>query len=386
MYLLNNVFTSQYGETVTVLQLLTKFKMSLTEIDGFLNEYGNRINSVEFKNVTQQQEIDILKSQVQTLQTNVSNLQLTVGDYLLRFSDLDMQLGVINGKIDTNTTDITSLNGSVSSIQTSITNINNQISIINNQISGIDTRVDIALSAISDLNDGVSTINNTLSTHTSAINNLTNSVLDLTSLVNNLQSSLVSINESITFINNQISAINTSIGNINDNIDALELLVQNGGDCLHLESVNSFENSVTILHPTTIYNLWEYPTNADSDKTLVNIQTSFAIGSDTTSMTIYTPNGSFLISSISAGVVSPVTLNIDFMYKISNNIITYYGICTLCINGKYPNIRVFSSSTNYPNKGDKSFPLDNPNLGISFSTATAYLQPHVKISKYKLGG
>ena len=92
MYLLNNVFTSQYGEAVTVLQLLTKFKMSLTEIDEFLNEYGNRLNSIEFKNVTQQQDIDILKSQVASLQTKVNNIDLTLGDYLLRFQNLDMQL------------------------------------------------------------------------------------------------------------------------------------------------------------------------------------------------------------------------------------------------------------------------------------------------------
>ena len=62
MYLLDNVFTSEHGEAITVLQLLTKFKSVLSEIDTYLNEYGNRLNSIEFKNVTQQQEIDILKN------------------------------------------------------------------------------------------------------------------------------------------------------------------------------------------------------------------------------------------------------------------------------------------------------------------------------------
>lgn len=387
MYLLNNVFTNEHGEAITVLQLLTKFKNVLSEIDTYLNEYGNRLNSIEFKNVTQQQEIDILKNQVSSLQTNVSNLQLTVGDYLLRFTDLDIQLSVINGKITNNTNDLSNLNALVSNIQSSITNINNQISTINSQISGIDTRIDIALTSISNLNDIVDNINTTLTSHTTSITTLSNNVNELTSLVNSLQNSLVSINESVTFINNQISAINTSIGNLDGRIDVLENISNTNVDCLKLDTPNLFENSSTPLSPTTVYNLWEYPANVDTDKTLVNIQTSFSTSGDTTEITIHTPNGTSSVLPTSFGsAVNPATLNIDFMYKINNGVMEWFGIYTLTIKGKYPIINYFSSSTNYPNKENKTYPLSNTHLAISFSVATVYLQPHVKITKYKLGG
>lgn len=414
MYLLGDVFTSEHGEAVTVLQLLTKFKMTLSEIDTYLNEYGNRLNHIELKNFDQDNDLLVLKSQVATLQTKVNNIQLTLGDYLLRFNDLDVQLSVINGKITNNTNDITSLNSLVSNIQSSITNINNQLNTINSQISGINTRVDIALSSISDINDNIDVINATLTTQSTAITTLTTSVNDITTLLNNLQNTCTTLttdlnlltskvayletndtwqNEQISSLTtssqlntSNVSALNTLVGGLDDRVDVLEEFSNSSSDCLELDSLNSFENSLSNLPVNTIYNLWEYPSNVDTDKTLVNIQTSFSLSSESTSMTINTPNGTFLISGIVAGVVAPVNLNIDFMYKISNNIITYYGLCTLIVSGKYPIIRVFSSSTNYPNKNDKSFPLDYTHLGISFSTATAFLQPHAKITKYKLGG
>ena len=62
MYLLNNVFTNEHGEAITVLQLLTKFKNVLSEIDTYLNEYGNRLNHIELKNSEQDADIVILKS------------------------------------------------------------------------------------------------------------------------------------------------------------------------------------------------------------------------------------------------------------------------------------------------------------------------------------
>ena len=422
MYLLENVFTNEHGEAITVLQLLTKFKSVLSEIDTYLNEYGNRLNSIEFKNVEQDADILILKSQVASLQTKVNNIQLTLGDYLLRFQNLDIQLSVINDKITNNTSDISNLNALVSTIQTSITDINNQLNTINLQIPGINTRVDIALSSISDIGDNIDVINTTLSTQSTAITTISNNVNDLTTLVNNLQNTCATLtsdlnsltsrvlsletndiwqNEQISYLTtltqlntNNVSALNTLVGNINDDIDALELLIQNSNDCFnysndcfHLESSNSFEISPTSLEPTNVYNLWEYPANVDTDKTLVNIQTSFSTSGDTTQISIHTPNGPSAILPTSFGsAVNPATLNIDFMYKITNNVMEWYGVYTLLIKGKYPIINYFSADTNYPHKETKTYPLANTHLAISFSAASIWLQPHVKITKYKLGG
>ena len=392
MHLLGDVFTSEHGEAVSVLQLLTKFKMSLSEIDTYLNEYGNRLNSIDFKNSEQDADILILKSQVASLQTKVNNIQLTLGDYLLRFQDLDIQLGVINGKIDINISDITNLETNINNIGIQIININNTLNLLDLTVQGHTTKITNLETNVNDIGTRIININNTINLldltvqgHTTSINNLIDELSILSLTVNNVSNSLVSINESITFINNNISAINTTLGILDGRIDVLEGFVNDSTGCLELDTLNSFEISTTTLPVNTLYNLWEYPLNVDTDKTLVNIQTSFAITSESTSMTINTPNGTFLVSGIVAGVTSPVTLNIDFMYKISNNVISYYGICTLYVSGKYPIIRVFSSSNNFPAKDDKSFPLDKSHLAISFSAATAYLQPHVKITKYKIG-
>ena len=39
MYLLENVFTNEHGEAITVLQLLTKFKSVLSEIDTWIGDF-----------------------------------------------------------------------------------------------------------------------------------------------------------------------------------------------------------------------------------------------------------------------------------------------------------------------------------------------------------
>ena len=230
MYLLNNVFTSEHGEAITVLQLLTKFKSVLSEIDTYLNEYGNRLNSIEVVNVTQQQEIDVLKNQLQTLQANVSNLQLTVGDYLLRFTDLDMQLSVINGKITANTTDITSLNNSISNIQTSITNINNQIMTINNQLSGVNTRIDIALSSISDINDNIDIINSTLINVNNSIDLINTQISNLSNFITNFESRLSTLEDDVVSINNKNTSQDNTLTNHNNRITLLENSGIGGGN------------------------------------------------------------------------------------------------------------------------------------------------------------
>ncbi len=225
MYLLENVFTNEHGEAITVLQLLTKFKMALTEIDNYLNEYGNRLNSIEFLNVTQQQEINILKSHVQTLQTNVSNLQLTVGDYLLRFTDLDIRLGVINGKITNNTNDISTLNTLVSSIQTSITNINNQINTINLNIDGINTRLDIALSSISSINSDLVDLDKSIDLINTQLSNLAAFITDFESRLAVLESKFNNIVADITTINNKNAVQDTTL----ESHDARITLLENSG-------------------------------------------------------------------------------------------------------------------------------------------------------------
>ncbi len=217
MHLLDDVFTSEHGEAVTVLQLLTKFKMTLSEIDTYLNEYGNRLNSIELKNTEQDSDILILKSQVASLQTKVNNVQLTLGDYLLRFQDLDIQLTVINGKIDTNVTDITNLETNVNNIGIQIININNTLNSLNLTVQGHSSKISEMETNLNLLTGDFTSLSSTVTSHTSSINNLIDELTNISLTVNNVQNSIVSINESVTFINNQISTIITRIDNLENN-------------------------------------------------------------------------------------------------------------------------------------------------------------------------
>lgn len=221
MHLLENVFTSEHGEAVTVLQLLTKFKMTLSEIDTYLNEYGNRLNSIEFLNVTQQQEINILKNQVATLQTKVNAIQLTLGDYLLRFNDLDVQLSVINGKIDINISDIDTLKTYVNNLGVKIIGINNTLNLLGLTVQG----------------------------HTTQITNLETSV-------SSINSDLVDIDSSISLINTQLSNLAVFITDFESRLAVLETNVNNIG--IHIIAINNLFNTIDLTvqgHTTQITNL-----------------------------------------------------------------------------------------------------------------------------------
>lgn len=411
MYLLNNVFTNEHGEAITVLQLLTKFKNVLSEIDTYLNEYGNRLNSIEFKNVTQQQEIDILKSQVQTLQTNVNNLQLTVGDYLLRFNDLDIQISVINGKIDSNTTDITSLNTSVSNIQTSITNINNQISTINNQISGINTRIDIALSSISNLNEDVSTINNTLSTHTNTINTLNTNVNELTTLVNNLQNTCTTLtndlneltsrisyletndtwqNEQISSLTttsqlntNNISALNTLLGNLDSRIDLLEVANNTIFNTFICDADDTLPPTREVS-PSTLINLFDFPSTLGEKGCIKCDFSCNLLRNASGDLSFNFPSGAKTLTIPAGTNTTQVHIEIIFDYKVQsysiNPRIWYWGIIKITYDEKTI-IKNIGTSNAYPHAETQPFPYVNDKCSFSFGNVLR-IADNFKISKY----
>lgn len=416
MYLLNNVFTNEHGEAITVLQLLTKFKMVLSEIDTYLNEYGNRLNSIEFKNVTQQQEIDILKNQVQTLQTNVSNLQLTVGDYLLRFTHLDVQLGVINGKITTNTNDISSLNSLVSSIQTSITNINNQINTINSKIDGINTRLDIALSSISDINDNIDVINATLSTQSTAITTLSTSVNDLTTLVNSLQNTCTTLTSDLnlltsrvayletndTWQNGQISSLTTSTQLNTSNVSALNTLVDNLDD-----RIDFLENQISIEHELVPHNnligyvtvpansyldIFPFPVNITKylqDRYLsLLIEGNISINRNgTPTLTFMMPNNTLIDFTLptSTDTYTFINFKMYFNFVISTTYtdkrLYYWG--NLIVNDGSNNFNKNIGTSGYQPTGTYSvFPISNPTFKVK-CTNEIYHRGHFLVTNFK---
>ena len=205
MYLLNNVFTNEHGEAITVLQLLTKFKNVLSEIDTYLNEYGNRLNHIEFKNSEQDVDIVILKSQVASLQTKVNNIQLTLGDYLLRFNDLDMEISTINNKLSTNENDILQLQTYVNNMGTQIININNTLNLIDLTVQGHTTQITNLETSITSINSDLVDIDSSISLINTQLSNLRNFITNFESRLSNIEDDVVSINNKNTSQDNTIS-------------------------------------------------------------------------------------------------------------------------------------------------------------------------------------
>ena len=226
MYLLGNVFTSEHGEAVTVLQLLTKFKMTLSEIDKYLNEYGNRLNHIELKNFEQDNDILILKAQVSTLQTKVNAIQLTLGDYLLRFNDLDVQLSVINGKIDINISDIDTLKTYVNNLGVQIIGINNTLNLLGltvqvhtTQITNLETSVSSINSDLVDIDSSIDLINTQLSNLAVFITDFESRLAVLETKVNNIGIDIIAINNLFNIMNLTVQGHTTQITNLeNDNL------------------------------------------------------------------------------------------------------------------------------------------------------------------------
>lgn len=246
MHLLNNVFTSEHGEAITVLQLLTKFKSVLSEIDTYLNEYGNRLNSIEVLNVTQQQEIEILKNQVATLQTKVNAIQLSLGDYLLRFNDLDVQLSVINGKIDISISDIDTLKTYVNNLGVQIIGINNTLNLLGLTVQGHTTKITNLETSVSSINSDLVDIDNSISLINTQLSNLATFITDFESRLAVLETKVNNIGIDIITINNLFNTIDLTVQSHTTQITNLE------NDNLTISNKNDVQDTTLLSHDSRI--------------------------------------------------------------------------------------------------------------------------------------
>ena len=246
MYLLENVFTNEHGEAITVLQLLTKFKMTLTEIDNYLNEYGNRLNSIEFLNVTQQQEIILLKFNVGNLQNSVNSIQLTLGDYLLRFQDLDMQLTLINGKIDINISDISTLKTYVNNLGVQVIDINNTLNLLGLTVQGHTTKITNLETSVSSINSDLVDIDSSISLINTQLSNLSVFIVDFESRLAVLETKVNNIGIDIIAINNLFNIMNLTVQGHNTQITNLE------ADNLTINNKNDVQDTTLTSHDTRI--------------------------------------------------------------------------------------------------------------------------------------
>jgi len=249
MYLLENVFTNEHGEAITVLQLLTKFKAVLSEIDTYLNEYGNRLNAIELKNFEQDNDLLVLKGQVATLQTKVNSIQLTLGDYLLRFNDLDVQLSVINGKIDVNISDIATLKTYVNNLGVQIIDINNTLNLLGltvqehtTQITNLETSVSTINSDLVDLDRSIDLINTQLSNLATFITDFESRLAVLETNVNNIGKDIIAINNLFNILDLTVQGHTTQITNLEGDI-----LTINNKNAAQDTTLTSHDSRITLL-------------------------------------------------------------------------------------------------------------------------------------------
>lgn len=316
MYLLENVFTNEHGEAITVLQLLTKFKSVLSEIDTYLNEYGNRLNSIEFKNVEQDGDILILKSKVATLQTNVNNIQLTLGDYLLRFNDLDIQLTVINGKIDVNISDITTLKTYVNNLGTQIISINNTLNLLGLTVQGHTTQ-------INNLETSVSSINSDLVDIDASINLINTQLSNLATFITDFESRLSTIEDAVVSINNKNTSQDNTLSNHNDRITLLENSGVGGGNLqlLATKIINYNLPQGTNVLDSGNYIFQTLPAGTDFTKVKIIEQVFGTSAGDADALSqagikfsYYIQNGVDIFSLSKLGAPAPQSMNFNVYY------------------------------------------------------------------------
>lgn len=260
MHILDNVFTTEHGEAITVLQLLTKIKTSISQIDEVLNTYLMRLDAIDTVNNTQNTDILVLKGNVDLLKSQVANIFTSLGDYLLQLQQLDILTQTHSSQI----TDIQNVNQNqglqlinlnsksiehelkILGLETNVTNINNSLNNINNSIG------DILLQLLQ--------LDMLTQTHTSQISDLQNVNTTQTSQITNLS-------QMITDIEQRLSDLEPIVSTLTTNVQTLTTNMQNINT-----SINSLDARVTILENTN-------PGNGGSLTKLFSTSKQYAIGS-----------------------------------------------------------------------------------------------------------
>ena len=316
MYLLENVFTNEHGEAITVLQLLTKFKSVLSEIDTYLNEYGNRLNSIELKNVEQDGDILILKSQVASLQSKVNNIQLTLGDYLLRFTHLEVEINTINNKLSTNENDILQLQTYVNNMGTQIININNTLNLIDLTVQGHTTQITNLETSITSINSDLVDIDSSISLINTQLSNLSNFITNFESRLSNIEDDVVSI------INKNTSQDNT-ISNHENRITLLENSGVGGGNLqlLATKIINYNLPQGTKVLDSGNYIFQTLPSGTEFTKVKIIEQVFGTSAGDADALSqvginfaYYIQNGVHIFSLSKLGAPAPQSMNFNVYY------------------------------------------------------------------------
>ena len=287
MYLLENVFTSEHGEAITVLQLLTKIKTSIYQVDNILNDYLIRLDAIDTVNNTQNTDILVLKGNVDLLKSQVASIFTTIGDYLLQLQQLDIltqthssQITDIQNVNQSQGTQLINLNSKslehdlkITGLETNVTNINNSLNNINNSIGDmllqllqLDVLTQTHTSQISDLQ-------NVNTTQTTQITNLSQMITDIEQRLADIEPVVITLTTNVQTLTTNIQNINSSINSLDSRVTILENTIPgNGGSLTKLFSTSKqyiigYGQGTTLELGTYIFA--KLPVNTDFSKIIL---------------------------------------------------------------------------------------------------------------------
>lgn len=287
MHLLDDVFTSEHGEAVTVLQLITKIKTSIYQVDNILNDYLIRLDVIDTVNNTQNTDILVLKGNVDLLKSQVANIFTTIGDYLLQLQQLDILTQTHSSQI----TDIQNINQSqglqlinlnsksldhdlkISGLETNVSNINNSLNNINNSIGDILLQL-LQLDMLTQTHTSqIIDLQNANTTQTTQITNLSQMITDIEQRLSDIEPVVNTLTSNVQTLTTNIQNINTSITSLNSRVTLLENTIPGNGGSLTKLFSTSKQYIISSGQGTTLelgtYIFAKLPSNTDFSKIIL---------------------------------------------------------------------------------------------------------------------
>ncbi len=146
--LLVTEFTTERGETYTVLQLLKRLRRAIIQIDGILFEHQERIEVLEIDVEKLKEDVENIYAELLIINNRLDNIDIRLDNIDIRLDNIDSKIVNIENSINDIEIKITAIENNIDNIENNIDNIEISITDINNTINNItdliaDTAIDI---------------------------------------------------------------------------------------------------------------------------------------------------------------------------------------------------------------------------------------------------
>lgn len=152
------------------------------EFDAASALYKSKADAIEASLNGQQQDVDSLKNDVKSAQTEYDNLSKKVND---NKKENDADYAAVSGKLNDTTTTIVDVKKTVSSLQTTVADNTGNINTIKTDVAGTKQNIATAKGDITSIKADVSGVKTTIADHTGKITSISKAVDGLTTSVSN---------------------------------------------------------------------------------------------------------------------------------------------------------------------------------------------------------